>query len=86
MKNKNTFDKDWDQYAQLINSRKGAPEWLVLRKARETHWQEFFSVERDEKILDAGCGHGEYSVFALQRKAKVWAFDNSKEWSNAQKP
>ena len=75
----NSYEKDWDTYAQLISVRKDAPEWEVLRKARESHWREFFSVNENDKILDAGCGHGEYTVFALKANAKVWAFDYSKE-------
>lgn len=85
MSSHNTFDKDWDHYAELIYSRKDSPEWEVLRKARETHWHEFFSVKKDEKILDAGCGHGEYTIFALQKKAKVWTFDYSTEMVNCTK-
>jgi len=78
----NSYDKDWDGYAKLISDRKDSSEWDVLRKARESHWREFFSVNEDEKILDAGCGHGEYTVFALKDKANVWAFDYSKEMVN----
>ncbi len=78
----NSYEKDWDSYAQLINDRKDSPEWGVLRKARESHWQEFFSVAENDRILDAGCGHGEYTVFALKEKAKVWSFDYSEEMAN----
>ena len=78
----NSYEKDWDSYAQLISDRKNSPEWDVLRKARESHWQEFFSVPENDRILDAGCGHGEYTVFALKEKAKVWSFDYSKEMVN----
>lgn len=78
----NSYEKDWDSYAQLINDKKESPEWAVLRKARESHWREFFSVNKNDKILDAGCGHGEYTVFALKENAKVWAFDYSKEMVN----
>jgi 2-polyprenyl-3-methyl-5-hydroxy-6-metoxy-1,4-benzoquinol methylase len=73
------FEKDWDSYAELINQRIDSPEWEVLKKARETHWQEFFDVQHGDKILDAGCGLGDYTVLALKKKAKVWAFDVSHE-------
>jgi SAM-dependent methyltransferase len=80
---KNSYEKDWDGYAQLINDRKDAPAWEVLRKARESHWREFFLVNENDKILDAGCGHGEYTIFALKENAKIWAFDYSKEMVNS---
>lgn len=76
---KNSYDKNWDDYAKLINDRKESSEWGVLRKARESHWNEFFSVNKNDKILDAGCGHGEYTFFALKEGAKVWSFDYSQE-------
>ncbi|MFH1004443.1 MAG: class I SAM-dependent methyltransferase [Bacteroidota bacterium] len=78
----NTYDKDWDSYAQLIFDRKDSPEWEVLRKARETHFNDFFQINKDDNILDAGCGHGEYTIFSLKRNAKMWAFDYSKEMVN----
>ncbi len=72
------FDKkDWTSYAGKISKRKDSPEWAVLREARQTHWDEFFDIRPGQKILDAGCGHGEYSVFALASGARVWAFDYS---------
>ncbi len=74
-----SFDKNWDDYAISINCRKFSAEWKVLREVRESHWKEFFKVAEGEKILDAGCGHGEYSMYALREKAKVWAFDYSSE-------
>jgi len=82
MQLENKYHKDWDEYAIRIFDRKDSPEWAVLREARTSHWEEFFSVSRDEKILDAGCGHGEYTVYAIQDGAKVWAFDYSKEMVN----
>lgn len=75
----NPYQKDWDGYARLINERKDSPHWNVLRKARQSHWEEFFSVNANDKVLDAGCGHGEYTIYALKEKARVWAFDFSKE-------
>jgi len=78
----NSFEKDWDTYAAEIDQRKDSPEWEVLRKARETHWSEFFSVQKSDKILDAGCGLGDYTVFALKEDANVWAFDYSHEMVN----
>jgi len=74
-----SFEKNWDTYAKLIDERKDAPEWEVLRKARESHWKEFFDIEPGEKVLDAGCGLGDYTIFALKAKARVWAFDYSEE-------
>lgn len=73
----NEFEKDWDTYAKLIDERKDSLEWLVLRKARESHWNELFDIQPGDKLLDAGCGLGDYTVFALKAKAKVWAFDYS---------
>ena len=73
------YDKDWDGYASTIVARKQAPEWAVLREARLSHYREFFRVGPDDRVLDAGCGHGEYSVFALKDGARVWAFDYSQK-------
>jgi SAM-dependent methyltransferase len=74
-----SFEKNWDDYAKVIYDRKLSPEWKILREVRESHWEEFFNVTEGEKILDAGCGHGEYTIYALREKAKVWAFDYSGE-------
>ena len=68
---------DWDGYSARIASRKQAPEWKVLRDVREQHYDDFFSVRQGETVLDAGCGHGEYTVFALSRGATVSAIDMS---------
>lgn len=72
-----SYEKNWDAYAQLIDQRKDAEEWAVLREARESHWRSFFTVDGSRKVLDAGCGHGDYSVFAAQNGARVWSFDFS---------
>ena len=77
-----SFDKNWDDYAKLIYERKDSAEWEVLKIARESHWDEFFNVKEGDKILDAGCGLGEYTIFSLKKKAKVWAFDYSVEMVN----
>jgi ubiquinone/menaquinone biosynthesis C-methylase UbiE len=77
-----SFDKNWDDYAKLIYERKISDEWAVLRKARESHWDEFFNVKEGDKLLDAGCGLGEYTIFSLRNNAKVWAFDYSVEMVN----
>jgi 2-polyprenyl-3-methyl-5-hydroxy-6-metoxy-1,4-benzoquinol methylase len=71
------FERDWDSYSDLVDARKEAPEWEVLRQARLTHWQELFRIEPGQRILDAGCGHGDYSVLARKAGARVWAFDLS---------
>jgi 2-polyprenyl-3-methyl-5-hydroxy-6-metoxy-1,4-benzoquinol methylase len=36
-----------------------------------------FSIEPGQRVLDAGCGNGDYSVLARQAGARVWAFDIS---------
>ena len=77
------YDKNWDAYGKSIAEKKDAPEWGILRLARETHWREFFTDIAGKKILDAGCGHGEYVAFALADKASVWAFDYSEEMVTA---
>ena len=77
------YDKNWDAYGKSIDDRKDAPEWAILRQARETHWREFFTGIAGKKVLDAGCGHGEYTVFALLAGASVWAFDYSAEMVEA---
>jgi|GEM_PF-1678048 len=73
------FEKDWDWYAQLIDDRKESPEWAIIRRVRETHWEEFFKVQKGEKVLDAGCGNGDYTRLLLLRGARVWAFDYAKQ-------
>lgn len=73
------YEKDWDSYARLIDARKEADEWRLLRETRETHWRELFSVGADDKVLDAGCGNGDYTMLALREGARVWAFDYSEE-------
>ena len=73
------YEKNWEDYAKAIDERKEAPEWEVLRKARESHWDAFFDIGPGNRVLDAGCGHGDYTVFALKAKAMVWAFDYSPE-------
>ncbi len=72
------YDKDWDWYANLIDSRKESAEWGVIRKVRETHWREFCHIRAGESVLDAGCGNGDYTRLMLLRGAKVWAFDYAK--------
>ncbi len=69
---------DWDDYAQRTAARKKAPDWAVLREARASHYRDFFRIQPGERVLDAGCGHGEYTVFALRDGARVWAIDTSK--------
>jgi ubiquinone/menaquinone biosynthesis C-methylase UbiE len=73
------YEKDWDSYARLIDARKEADEWRLPRETRETHWQELFSLRADDKVLDAGCGNGDYTILALREGARVWAFDYSEE-------
>ncbi|MBN2560298.1 MAG: class I SAM-dependent methyltransferase [Phycisphaerae bacterium] len=65
----------WDDYATRIAARKKAPEWAVLREARASHYHEFFHIQPNAKVLDAGCGHGDYTVLALKDGARVWAID-----------
>lgn len=77
-----SFDKDWDSYARTIAERKNSPEWAVLREARKSHWDEFFTIGENDRVLDAGCGFGEYTVWALSAKARVWAFDYSEEMTH----
>jgi 2-polyprenyl-3-methyl-5-hydroxy-6-metoxy-1,4-benzoquinol methylase len=77
MNDSDTRGTDWDGYSATVASRKQSPEWAVLRTAREQHYDRFFTVSDAETVLDAGCGHGEYTVFALQRGARVWAIDAS---------
>lgn len=79
------YEKNWDEYCKSIDTRKDASDWAILRLARETHWQDFFHNISGKKVLDAGCGHGEYTVFALRDGASVWAFDYSAEMLAATK-
>ncbi len=69
------FDKDWDWYAGLIDSRKESDEWSIIRKTRETHWEEFCQIKENAHVLDAGCGNGDYTRLMLLKGARVWAFD-----------
>lgn len=71
------FDKDWDGYAALIDDRKDAPGWAVIREVRESHWRELVHVPAGGTVLDAGCGNGDYTRLALRHGARVWAFDLS---------
>lgn len=73
------FDKDWDWYSTLIDERKESPEWAVIREARESHWREFVRLPAEGRVLDAGCGNGDYTRLALQQDVRVWAFDLSPE-------
>jgi SAM-dependent methyltransferase len=77
MDDSTTRGTDWDEYSATIARRKNSDEWAVLRTAREQHYDRFFSVNPGERVLDAGCGHGEYTMFALERGARVWAIDFS---------
>lgn len=72
---KSVYDKDWDWYAKLIDDRKESSDWAVIRRGRETHWEELCQVQKGEKVLDAGCGNGDYTCRLLSKGAKVWAFD-----------
>ena len=63
-----TFDKNWDDYAKQIYERKDSTEWEVLRKARESHWDEFFNVKEDDKILDAGWGIIRFFPFKTRQR------------------
>jgi len=71
------FEKDWDSYSDRIDGRKEAPAWELFRQVRLTHWQELFRIERGDRVLDAGCGDGDYTVWASEAGARVWAFDLS---------
>ena len=71
--------EDWDAYSADVSARKDSPEWEVLRRARSEHYRRFFSVNPNAKVLDAGCGHGEYTIFALHDRARVWAIDASEK-------
>lgn len=78
----NSYDKDWNSYANTIAERKNSPDWAVLREARKSHWDTFFEIRENDHVLDAGCGHGEYTIWALSAGARVWAFDYSDEMAN----
>lgn len=69
------YEKDWNTYAELVHDRKASKEWSGPRRVRTSHFEEFFTVEAGDLVLDAGCGHGDYSQWALERGAKVFAFD-----------
>jgi SAM-dependent methyltransferase len=71
------FERDWDAYSDLVDARKDAPEWEIIRQVRLTHWQEFVRIEPGQRVLDAGCGHGDYTVLLGKAGARVWAFDLS---------
>lgn len=73
------FDKDWDWYSSLIDERKDSPEWAVVREGRESHWRELVRLPAGGRVLDAGCGNGDYTRLALQQGSPVWAFDLSPE-------
>lgn len=82
---KNKYNKNWNWYANLIDGRKESEEWAIIRRVRETHWNEFCQIQEGEKVLDAGCGNGDYTRLLLLRGAKVWAFDYAKEMVAATK-
>ena len=69
------YFKDWDWYARLVEQRKDGDEWALPRGVRESHWAEFFDVAEGDRVLEAGCGHGDYAVLALREGAQVSAFD-----------
>jgi len=71
------FEKDWDSYSGRIDGRKEAPEWELFQQVRRTHWQELFRIKPGQRVLDAGCGDGDYTVWARQAGARIWAFDLS---------
>lgn len=75
----NAYEKNWGHYGKAIAEKRATPEWGIVRKARETHWDEFFSVNGTHAVLDAGCGLGDYTVYALRSGARVWAFDYTPE-------
>lgn len=77
MEKDRAFEKDWNSYSDLIDARKEAPDWEIVRQVRLTHWQEFFRIKPGQRVLDAGCGNGDYTVLACQAGASVWAFDLS---------
>jgi 2-polyprenyl-6-hydroxyphenyl methylase / 3-demethylubiquinone-9 3-methyltransferase len=77
MERDGAFEKDWNSYSDLIDGRKEAPEWEVIRQVRLTHWQEFFRIQPGQRVLDAGCGNGDYTALVCQAGARVWAFDLS---------
>lgn len=69
------YEKDWDWYGQLIDDRKDSEQWALPRRIRETHWCEFFAFRPGERVLDAGCGNGDYTVLALEKGVRISAFD-----------
>lgn len=70
------YRKDWGGYAREVHERKTAPEWSLPRRVRQTHFDEFFDIRPGDELLDAGCGHGDYSVMSARRGALVHAFDS----------
>lgn len=74
-----SYDMNWDGYSSQISPRKEASHWAVNRIARETHYRNLFQIAPGDKVLDAGCGHGEYCAYALRDGAQVWAFDYAEE-------
>ncbi|MGB0715565.1 MAG: class I SAM-dependent methyltransferase [Phycisphaerae bacterium] len=73
------YDMDWDGYSRKIAERKESDGWAVLREARESHYRELFRIKPGDRVLDAGCGHGEYCAYAAESGARVSAFDYSDE-------
>ena len=78
-----SYEKDWDFYAELIDDRKESPEWEILRRVRQSHWSEFSEIRPGQRVLDAGCGHGDYTTRLLEAGARVWAFDSAKQMVRA---
>jgi len=79
MRDKARQTADWDAYSSDVSARKDSSDWEVLRRARSEHYARFFSVKPNARVLDAGCGHGEYTTFALCDGARVWAIDPSEK-------
>lgn len=70
-----TYEKNWNSYAELVHDRKASRKWSTPRQVRRSHFDEFFRVDAGDLVLDAGCGHGDYSQWLLERGSKVFAFD-----------
>ncbi len=75
LKAEKDFFMDWDTYSDTIVARKYKDDWKVLRDSRDAHYRELFDLKPGMKVLDAGCGHGEYTLFALMDGCIVDAFD-----------